>query len=98
MKKIIPILLILFSFLLVNVSSVFACSMMPSYIQLNEGNNKCFIYPDYNYRELNITSLDESNIVIVCPDFILTESDKKIIFETLEQFNPMSQKSPCFSV
>src|SRR3989344_1233125 len=86
MKKIIPILLILFSFLIINVSSVLACSMTPSYIQLNEGENKCFIYPDYNYRELNITSLDESNIDTVCPDLSLTDSDKNIILETLDQY------------
>ena len=84
MKKIIPFLLILFSFLLISVSSVFACSMMRPYIQLNEGGNKCFIYPDYNYRELNITTLDESNIDKLCPDFSLTETDKEIIFESLE--------------
>ena len=84
MKKIIPFLLILFSFLLISVPSVFACSMMVPYIQLNEGDNKCFIYPDYNYRELNITTLDESNIDKVCPDFSLTETDKEIIFESLE--------------
>lgn len=86
MKKIIPILLILFSFLLINISSVFACSMIPPYIQLNEGDKECFIYPDYNYRELNITSLDESNIDTVCPDFSLANTDKKIILETLDQY------------
>ena len=86
MKKIIPILLVLFSFLLINVSSVFACSMMGPYIQLNEGENKCFIFPDYNYRELNITFLDESNIDTACPGFSLMDSDKKIIFETLDQY------------
>ena len=86
MKKIIPLLLIIFSFILVNISSVFACSIAPSYIQLNEGDNICFIYSDYNSWELNITSLDESNINKVCPGFSLTESDKKIIFEVLDQF------------
>ena len=86
MKKIIPISLILFSFLLLGISSVFACSMMSPYIQLNEGTNKCFIYPDYNYQELNISSLDESNIDTVWPDFSLTDSDKKIILEILDQY------------
>ena len=85
MKKIIALLLILFSFLLISTSSVFACKMMSDYIQLNDGDNKCFIYPDYMYRETNITSIDKSNINVVCPTFSLTEDDKEIIFDSLEK-------------
>ena len=85
MKKIILLLLVFVSFLLINGSSVFACSMSVEYIQLNEGGNKCSIYPNYHYRGMNITDLDKSNIDKICPDFSLTETDKEIIFESLEK-------------
>lgn len=80
MKKLMPISLILFTFLLPVSPSVFACDMVSPYIQLDDGLNECYIYPDSE------TFFDESSINNACSEISLTNSDKEIVLETLEQY------------
>ncbi|MBW2970634.1 hypothetical protein KY320_00575 [Candidatus Woesearchaeota archaeon] len=75
----------LITLLILYIKHVSSCSLSGPYIQLNEGYKKCKIYPDSWLDNFNITSVNRTNLDIVCPDFALTDADKNIIIDFVDQ-------------
>jgi len=65
-----------------NADMVFACKMARPYIKINIGEQECIAYKNY----INVELIDETNISEVCHNLILSDSDKTIILELINQY------------
>ena len=91
MKKFIAFLIIFF-FLIFNISPILACSMRSAFIELNDNINTCELSPDIG-RSLGEISLiwdknqdlNETKFTEVCPNISIRESDKNQVINLLKK-------------
>lgn len=91
MKKFIAFLII-FSFLILNISTILACSMRSPFIKLDNNISTCEMSTDIGHAlgdisliQDNNSSFNETHFIKICPNYSIKEEDRDQIINLLKK-------------